>query len=431
MQKFYIISCLFLMQISAAQAQKADAESNKYMGVASCSSSNCHGAVSPRNSSNVLQNEYVTWHKQDKHSQSYTNLLNADSKKIAQNLGIAAAEKEDLCLSCHSTYNGLNPIPNNQKSEKFTYEDGISCERCHGAASNWLSSHSASKTTHQDNLKNGLNDLVNLEKRAQLCSQCHFGNDTQYVSHKLIGAGHPRLSFELDTFSAISPAHWLVDQDYEKRKAAYNPSQAWITGQYYLARASLDLFSSAKRQEYAGFPELTQYYCYNCHHSLSEKQWKERDYHAQPGKIKLNLSFLSMLNIIANSLGDHDLDANLEKLSQQTNIAEISLEIKKQIEDKKDLFLSTKLDPAKINSMLINLLEYANQNKFLPYEIAEQIAMGTSALVASTNNSKDKDKNTDLHQAQINKIYKTLANANDFKPQDFSAACADFLKQLS
>ena len=50
------------------------------------------------------------------------------------------------------------------------------------------------------------------------CLSCHFGDETKFVTHRLMGAGHPRLSFELDTFTAIEPAHFDVDDDYRARK---------------------------------------------------------------------------------------------------------------------------------------------------------------------------------------------------------------------
>ncbi len=46
------------------------------LGVVSCASDLCHGAVSPWKGSNVLQNEYVTWSRVDKHAtRAYQALL--------------------------------------------------------------------------------------------------------------------------------------------------------------------------------------------------------------------------------------------------------------------------------------------------------------------------------------------------------------------
>ena len=63
--------------------------------------------------------------------------------------------------------------------------------------------------------------------RAQLCLSCHFGTEqNKFVTHRIMGAGHPRMSFELDTFTAIQPAHYIADKDYAERKGAPNGVQS-------------------------------------------------------------------------------------------------------------------------------------------------------------------------------------------------------------
>jgi predicted CxxxxCH...CXXCH cytochrome family protein len=93
----------------------AFASPDRYMGTGTCSSSNCHGSTHARKSSNVLQNEYFTWLKHDKHSQAYTVLLKADAKRMASLMGLGDPAKEPLCLKCHSTY-----VPSAaQRGEKY------------------------------------------------------------------------------------------------------------------------------------------------------------------------------------------------------------------------------------------------------------------------------------------------------------------------
>jgi hypothetical protein len=54
------------------------------------------------------------------------------------------------------------------------------------------------------------------EVRAKLCLSCHFGTEDKFATHRIMGAGHPRISFELDTFTEIQPAHFRVDEDYKE-----------------------------------------------------------------------------------------------------------------------------------------------------------------------------------------------------------------------
>ena len=41
---------------------------DKHLGVASCAGSTCHGGVQAYKDSPVLQNEYVTWSREDSHA---------------------------------------------------------------------------------------------------------------------------------------------------------------------------------------------------------------------------------------------------------------------------------------------------------------------------------------------------------------------------
>ena len=111
---------------------------NKHMGVTSCSSSVCHGAVMPSKTYDVLLNEYVTWSHDDAHSKAFNVLRSLKSRAIAAKLGIGdpAAAKE--CLDCHT-----DNVPPQQRGEKFSLADGIGCEACHGGSEYWLATHTS------------------------------------------------------------------------------------------------------------------------------------------------------------------------------------------------------------------------------------------------------------------------------------------------
>ncbi len=85
-------------------------------------------------------------------------------------------------------------------------------------ASGWLTSHYAVGGTHASNVRNGLVPLDNAQARADRCLNCHFGSstDNQFVTHRIMAAGHPRISFELDLFTTLQQ-HYTVDDDYRQR----------------------------------------------------------------------------------------------------------------------------------------------------------------------------------------------------------------------
>jgi Cytochrome c554 and c-prime len=384
----------------------------------SCSSSNCHGSVKPRNSSNVLQNEYTTWSTHDLHSKAYLSLLNSDSKKIASNLGIGEPSKEPLCLACHAT-------PKTHEAPSVQAEDGVTCEACHGASSGWLKSHTATGATHEENVKNGMQDLVPLDARAKLCLSCHYGTEDKTVNHNLYGAGHPRLSFELDTFGVLQPKHWVVDEDYKKRKGAYVPIITWLQGQVANSESALNALRSQKRSQNGMFPELSLFDCYSCHHSLTEDQWKHRSYGGRPGRLKLNLASLVLLREVAPALVPNVAEALSRNLASLHEYYQVS-GAKPALEELSTLIsehLSKEISSIKAESasqvahkVLKALAHFAATNPSPTYELAEQIGMGMQAALASS------PELTQSYSAMLKEIFKTLAKSEAFNAERFTAA---------
>jgi hypothetical protein len=237
----------------------------KHLGVASCASSTCHGSTVPFIDSNVLQNEFRTWNEQDPHARAYQTLLSPESKRIARNLGLSSAESAGACLSCHA-----DNVSMADHGDEFKITDGVGCETCHGGAEKYIESHT--DASHQNNIKAGLRKTENPTVRAELCVSCHIGNHTdRKITHTIMGAGHPRLSFELNTFSSIQPAHYKVDEDYIERKGEHNELQIWAIGQLV---ASEQLLTNIKAFPRSGlFPELVHMDCLGCHQPMSKVDW--------------------------------------------------------------------------------------------------------------------------------------------------------------
>ena len=111
---------------------------------------------------------------------------------------------------------------------------------------------------------------------ARLCLSCHFGNKDKFVTHRIMGAGHPRMSFELDTFTQTQPPHFVVDEDWQKRKGRWDGVRVWAIGQALAAQESLDVVLDPKRGRDGLFPELVVFDCHACHHPMSDTRWKPR-----------------------------------------------------------------------------------------------------------------------------------------------------------
>src|SRR5579862_9609059 len=279
-------------RLAAAQANPAP---GIHLGVASCAGSNCHGAAEPVADSNVMQNEYVVWSKRDKHRDAYRVLLEPRAIKMAQALGLPDAANQKLCLDCHA-----DNVPPAQRGRGFQLSDGIDCEACHGGASGWLGIH-ISGATHAQNVAAGLYPTEQPIARAEKCLGCHYGDDTRFLSHQLYGAGHPRLTFELDTYTAIEPAHFVVDQGYIERKGRITDVQVWAVGQAIALVRRMDAVLDPAHAPKGFWPEFAFFDCQSCHHEYGATA-RPTTTGLGPGTVKFNDANEVMLKVIATRL---------------------------------------------------------------------------------------------------------------------------------
>ncbi|HEY0435700.1 MAG TPA: hypothetical protein VGC92_03620, partial [Phenylobacterium sp.] len=156
--------------------------------------------------------------------------------------------------------------------------DGVGCEACHGGAGGWIASHYSVGASHAANVAAGMTALEAPKTRAALCLDCHYGGSRpgQFVTHEMMAAGHPRISFELDLFTS-QQRHYDVDADYLKRKAWPSGVKVWAVGQAMAVDRALTLYGEPARSGAAGvFPELYFFDCQSCHRPVSNDDPKWR-----------------------------------------------------------------------------------------------------------------------------------------------------------
>jgi len=276
--------------VSAIDSDKQSASAHN-VGARTCASSTCHG--SPRadteNANRIRRDEYTIWLEQDPHARAYTDLDSPLGKQIFEKLGLTndgQISRSNMalykltynnCLECHSTT--IKTIKPNGNPETIATE-GISCEACHGAASNWRSTHYTSDFTQltvKEKTEQGLTDVDNLWQRTNSCVKCHVGSATAEVNHDLIAAGHPVLKFEMTAYSAQMPKHWKTLPP-TKTTDKHRETNLWLMGQISSLSASLkQLRARADQssglvttgsQRHRVWPELSESNCYACHHDL-------------------------------------------------------------------------------------------------------------------------------------------------------------------
>jgi hypothetical protein len=238
-----------------------------HQGVASCGGSTCHGRLAPTGKE-VRQNELITWQDQSSpagaHSIAWQVLTRTRAQNIAQRLGLGPAQNAKECLGCHAE-------PAAQRGAKFQISDGVGCEGCHGGSGDWLSTHTALDATHAGNVARGMVALEDPKTRAGVCLDCHFGSNKpgQFVSHKMMAAGHPRVSFELDLYTTLQ-RHYDFDADYVKRKTLASGIKFWAVGQALAVERALTLYADGSHSSGA-FPEFYFFDCQSCHRRISDE----------------------------------------------------------------------------------------------------------------------------------------------------------------
>lgn len=399
----------------------------RHLGVASCATSVCHGKLAPQPNKNVALNEYRIWTQDDRHSQAYRTLELPESKRIAANLGLASAATAKICLDCHA-----DNVPAAQRGPKFQISDGVGCESCHGGAEKWIERHAAESATHKDNLAHGMFPTEQPLQRAQICLSCHLGTKDRFATHAIMGAGHPRLSFELEAYTANQPAHYVVDADYENRKGRIEGMNLWLTGQIESARRLLELLQSDLFKRSGMFPELAFYDCHSCHHPMDNIRWNAQRAGAgvKPGSVRLQTHNLVILQAVTEVVEPAALP-ELVKLTNSliragqsdratVNAAATPLLAWIAKRDSLSRRQFTKADVAKVRRSLIS---YAAADKAGDYAAAEQIVLGVESLSYSIGDR-------DSRKAALDALYNTVKSDTNFSPQKFAATAKTALRSF-
>lgn len=384
-----------------------------HLGVASCASGVCHGSVRARTATDVSQNEYVIWSRRDRHRAAYNTLLSADSKGIAKNLGLKNAHEADMCLDCHA-----DNVPVENRGERFQINDGVGCEACHGGSETYISTHVDDAATHASNVADGLYPSADPRARAKLCLSCHLGTADKMASHDIMGAGHPRISFELDTFGWLQPAHYVLDDDYRAKKWAGSSMELWSVGQVEAARQTLGLIKT--RLSTPGlFPELALFDCHACHHPMSDQRFEAGASALPPGSVRLNDANFIMLFSIANVI-DSGLETQLKQAmtrlhksvnkGQNVDAAVSSL---MGLIDQLDTKITGDVMKSRSSDFVKAIVQRAARSKMVDYVSAEQAVMAVDMFLSATGGR-------DQHSAWLDKAYDSLSDEDKFDPQRFS-----------
>ena len=432
--RFIALAFLCACASAARAAPLPDESPHPSLGVGSCAASSCHGAAEPWKGSNVAQTEYHTWRRGDKHARAYAVLLTERSRGIAQKLGLdEPAHRARICLDCHS-----HNVPAARREKQFVLADGVNCESCHGPAERWIGPHVEPAATHRANLAAGMFPTSDTVQRAQLCLSCHFGNARKFVSHRMMGAGHPRLSFELDTFTRLMPAHFSIDQDWLRRKGAWDGVSSWAVGQAVAARELLKMLLDPVRGRDGLFPELVLFDCHACHQPMANRRNKGR-LPAGPGAVRLNDSGLLMLRHVvqrADAAAGAEFGRQLDRLhlavsggygGGNAGVTEVRATLQ-LVERLLPAIVARRFTVEDIRSMMATLLNDGLSGHYTDYAGAEQATM---ALQSLTNGLRQRGfPPQGAAQSALKRLLATVSEDESFRAEAFQVALREFRAAL-
>jgi cytochrome c554/c'-like protein len=420
----FLAAAVLFLQYAQADAATSGPHDSRTLGVATCASTLCHGSARPLTARTVQQNEYVTWSTFDPHARAYRVLREEQGTQIAKRLGLKNGYEAPQCLACHA--DTTRPT---QRGEKFQLSDGIGCETCHGPSEHWLQSHDDTPAiTHAANVANGMRPLEHPETRAELCIACHVGDPTRFATHQMMAAGHPRLAFELDTYTELwrtsgGREHFRRDDDYLARKGRFDPVQTWLAGLTAITRREADLVEQRLTLANGGFPDFALFNCYSCHRSMRVAAWERKDDETTPpGTLRLHdghaRTLLAVLDATDESLSPPLRNAVTTLQSANGNPTTIHAasqaltEALQRIDRHTARRAWTKRDK---EAALDALVAAARRGSFVDYAAAEQAAMGMVLLLAELDVSG-------ARAGEVDDMFRTLQDDAQFDGERFARA---------
>lgn len=419
---------MFLVVFGASGLPLAlpDQDGQQHLGVATCASSVCHGSALERNSTLVLQNEFVTWSRHDRHRNAYNTLLNTDSQRIARKLGLENAHEAQVCLDCHA-----DNVPVELRGTRFDLTDGVGCESCHGGSEEWIASHVLPASKRVEGALAQPYPTSEPKDLARVCLSCHLGTEDKFTTHRIMGAGHPRLSFELVTFLELMPPHWEKDEDYKARKGDSNLVNLWVVGQLMSAQEMLALLDSHLIREEKLVPEIALFDCHACHHAMSEKRWKPFALAkgAEPGSLRINLAPLAFLLPIAEGLLGSPNPEMLQALrALNTAVSESKADftlalntLSIELETVRAIAPEVLTEQQRI-AMLKAIARNASRGHYRDYSLAEQALMAMNLMLEDSGRWAST-------RAEIQALFDTLKHEDHYSPESFATA-ATRLKEV-
>ncbi|HEY1380062.1 MAG TPA: multiheme c-type cytochrome [Gemmataceae bacterium] len=275
----------------------------------------------------IRLDESTVWATNDLHGKAFEALSSPLGQQMGKLLGYDVTKRAE-CLACHAVDKEPDKPVAGRPADQFYTDYGVSCEACHGFATQWYAEHALKTWREKDPAYKegkGLVDLRDPARRGERCAACHVGSaaDGRFVTHAMFAAGHPPLpGVEVMAYSRDQPMHYIPPRE-NKYLSSLNPDAAWklfhyrpgesaaarqvAVGAVTSLRSSLKLVADAAK---ATDPEkdaldLAHFDCYACHHDLQSRGWRQkRGFAGVPGRPQLRPGYA----LLARTVVQHATD---------------------------------------------------------------------------------------------------------------------------
>lgn len=369
------------------------------------------------------------------HSRAWRVIQEPRGQAIVRRMGLDAAGVQRECAGCHASPGSARP------------SDGVDCEACHGASGGWLSSHYTVGASHARNVAQGMTDLTRPQVKAQVCLDCHFSGDArgQFIAHRIMAAGHPRISFELDLFTTLQQHH-DEDADYVQRKGGKtNSMRMWAVGQAEAVKRSLELYSQPARAMDGIFPEFTFYDCHSCHRRIYDGEDGNVTAIRNPGRLidlgtppyndENMIMLLAAARVIApDAAATFDARAKAFHKAMLANRAETvaaAQALRQSADALSARFASASFTREQTFAIMDSIASDAIGERYTDYEGAVQSVMAVDTLLNGlVNQGMVSAGSASGLRVQINQAYAAVRDPNGFQPLAFRRALGSAVRSI-
>jgi hypothetical protein len=270
-------------------------------------------------------------------------------------------------------------------------------------------------------------DTSDPAKVAETCLGCHLGSATKRVDHDMIGAGHPALSFELDTFASSMPAHWVRHDG----NAAWFAGAPWALGQPIMLREAARHLGRQLRTD--GWPDFAAYDCYSCHHDLRPGSRWRQDRPEGPGRPPWDASRYVVLSRLAHEVAPDvagRLDASVRRLDQLARNGRATPDLGRACDATAaaadDLLARLRpapLDAARADRLLRAFSSDGNRLAFAGFRTAQQVAWTLDSLATARPVLHGRQKGapeSDPLRVAVGRLFDGLGDPAAYDPARFA-----------